>query len=97
MSSKHDIFITKNRNSEILSLLESLYLNLNDFKWKGILSVSNVIFNFQVIVTPMDQKLRDLRTLKQHYYPEVNIFLLKGLLVMGLAIKIEIKNKKTII
>ena len=21
----------------------------------------------------MDQKLRDLRTLKQHYYPEVNI------------------------
>lgn len=66
------------------------------FHFRGKRTLSNVTLTFQVIVTPMDQKLRDLRTLKQHYYPEVNIFLFD----MGqskenkkIRIKIEINTK----
>ena len=31
----------------------------------------------KVVVTAVDQKLRELRTLKQHYYPEVRVMMTK--------------------
>ena len=40
----------------------------------------------------MDQKLRDLRTLKQHYYPEVNIVLWSDIQAMALTLAILVKT-----
>ena len=34
--------------------------------------VQTSMYCSKVVVTAVDQKLRELRTLKQHYYPEVN-------------------------
>ena len=50
----------------------------------------------KVIVRPMDQKLRDLRTLKQHYYPEVKLLSLSPILRKDIYLRIKVEHSRVV-